>query len=303
MLTPRIWTPDELLRDLTLAIDRFRKDRLEEPLEAYLEAFDRYQGSFESLLETTMDLTRLREAGLNVLTHPDLLEALRYLPGPPISEDDLSVVAEAKLTPSKLREDSEMVDRILQVILSQLDRRRFAWVSERRKPSEFERNAAIIASAALTATQRLGTSRRNFGKRQQELLVETCLMHAGLQSVKRRTVQTIQDAPCAGEFCRESKLGSRKADFIVGLHDNRIMAIECKVSNSATSSIKRLNNDAAAKAEAWVRDFGKLHIVPVAVLSGVYKLNNLEEAQRRGLYLVWAHSLNALTLFMESTRL
>ena len=96
---------------------------------------------------------------------------------------------------------------------------------------------------------------------------------------------TITDAPEPGRFCGESYLGNRKADFLVRLWDKRIMPIECKVSNSATNSVKRLNNDAAAKAEAWLKDFGVRQVVPAAVLGGVYKLHNLEEAQHRGLAL------------------
>jgi hypothetical protein len=97
-------------------------------------------------------------------------------------------------------------------------------------------------------------------------------------------------------------LGNRKADFLVRLWDHRIMTIECKVSNSATNSVKRLNNDAAAKAEAWIKDFGTRQVVPAAVLSGVYKLHNLEDAQDRGLALFWAHDLKALTDWIATTR-
>ncbi len=61
------------------------------------------------------------------------------------------------------------------------------------------------------------------------------------------------------------------------------MPIECKVSNSATKSIKRLNNDAAVKAVSWRTDLGAANVVPPAVLSGVYKLRNLIDAQEKGL--------------------
>jgi hypothetical protein len=42
--------------------------------------------------------------------------------------------------------------------------------------------------------------------------------------------------------------------------------------------------------------------VPAAVLSGVYKLHNLEDAQNRGLALFWAHDLKALTDWIATTR-
>ena len=79
------------------------------------------------------------------------------------------------------------------------------------------------------------------------------------------------------------------------------MAIECKVSNSFTNSVKRLNNDAAAKAVAWISQFGTLGVVPVAVISGVYKLGNLIDAQNSGLTLFWAHDLDQLLDWIKAT--
>ncbi len=114
-------------------------------------------------------------------------------------------------------------------------------------------------------------------------------------------VVTLNHAPTAGEFCRESLLGNRKADFIIGLYDQRIMPVECKVSNSSTNSVKRLNNDAAAKAEAWFQAFGHVSMVPTAVLSGVYKTHNLMNAQEHGLILFWAHDVAAMTAWIQST--
>jgi hypothetical protein len=114
-------------------------------------------------------------------------------------------------------------------------------------------------------------------------------------------MHTLADAPSAGEFCMESLLGKRKADIIIGLWNHRVMAVECKVSNSATNSIKRLNNDAAAKAQAWRQDFGETQVFPAAVLSGVYNLKSLEDAQDRHLTIFWAHSLDELLQFIART--
>jgi hypothetical protein len=80
------------------------------------------------------------------------------------------------------------------------------------------------------------------------------------------------------------------------------MAIECKVSNSSTNSIKRLNNDAAVKAVRWIEKFGSDQVVPVAMLSGVFKLLNLVQAQEKGVTIFWAHDLDRLGEFIESAR-
>lgn len=284
MIQPPRWSAQDLEKNSADATEIFRKERLEEPLEDYLEAFDEYQGSVEDLFETTIDLTELDETAIQFLTDPRLFAAFRYLAGPPISDDDLKTVAEVQsLNASQLRNDPDAVKRILDVVQMGLDRRRFPWVVEERDPTEAERNAAVLASAALMATQRVATERRGKGKKAQEAMVSSALTRTGLVRVGTRRVPTIADAPEPGQFCDESYLGNRKTDFLVRLWDKRIMPIECKVSNSATNSVKRLNNDAAAKAEAWLTDFGVRQVVPAAVLGGVYKLHNLEDAQNRDL--------------------
>lgn len=75
------------------------------------------------------------------------------------------------------------------------------------------------------------------------------------------------------------------------------------MSNSSLNSVKRLNNDAVAKAVAWVDDFGRRQVVPSAVLSGVYNLHNLLDAQERGLTIFWAHELKRLIDWIRETNI
>jgi hypothetical protein len=303
VIDPPSWTKEQLETGRAKAISLFRKERMEEPLEDYLEAFDEYQGHIEEFLETTVDLAQLEGTALEVLTDPHLLEAFRYLAAPPISQDDLKVLAEApSLAKGRLKSTPEDVRRLIEVVRLVLDRRRFAWVVENREPTEAERAAAVMASAALMAASRVQTKRRTFGKEQQEALVKQALTKLGLRKVAARDIPNVSMAPAPGEFCGESRLGSRKGDIIVRLWDHRVMPIECKVSNSSLNSVKRLNNDAAVKAVSWQRDFGLRQVVPTAVLSGVYKLHNLVDAQERGLTIFWAQDLDPLTAWIERTK-
>ncbi|HGM5881039.1 TPA: XamI family restriction endonuclease [Stenotrophomonas maltophilia] len=294
MKRPPVWTEEQLEEHRLIATERFRRARMEEPLEQYVASFDESQGAVEELLEYTLDLTDLQSNIVEVLTDSKLLEAFRSMAGPPVSEDDLKVVAEATLSKKRLLSDPEVVSRIRGVILSGLDRRRFPWVIEGRDPTESERHAAIIASAALLATRQSQTQRRSDGKREQEAAVHKILLANGFVQVPTRHVGVLNDAPGPGEFCGESELGTRKADVLIGLPDRRVMPLECKVSNSSTNSVKRLNNDAAVKAVTWKKDFGEIQVVPAAVLGGVYKLRNLQSAQERGLTLFWEHKLHDL---------
>lgn len=106
--------------------------------------------------------------------------------------------------------------------------------------------------------------------------------------------------PAAGEFCGESRLGDKRADLVVGLADGRVMPIECKASNSAVNSFKRINHEAVGKAHTWLTGFGSLQVVPVAVISGVFNPSNLETAQDDGLALFWSHRLADLADFVNS---
>jgi len=303
LIDPIIWTSDELDQDRISSIALFTKERLEEPLEDYLEAFDRHQGVFEDLLELTVDLKNIDGQALDILTDPLMLEAFRYLAAPPISLDDYKVIAEAEsLSRQKLEKSPEVVEKLVSVVRQVLDRRRFQWVAEKREPTEAERSAAIMASAALIANSRTQTGRRTKGKVQQEESVKDALREIGFTEVKTRKINTLDMAPNPGEFCAEAHLGSRKADIIVRLFDHRVMPIECKVSNSSTNSVKRLNNDAAVKANSWRDDFGKRQVVPTGVLSGVYKLHNLKDAQDRGLTIFWGHNLQPMLDWILSTR-
>lgn len=299
---PPLWTSAELEAARQTAIAVFREERMGEPLEKYLRAFDEYRATVQELLEATVDLSQLSDQALDVLTNPNLLEAVRYLAGPPISTDDLRTLSEASLAPSRLRSDPTKAQRVIDTVLLGLDRHRFPWVGEDREPTEAEREAAALASAALLASRRVLTSRANEGKTAQELAVSDRLIEAGLTRAPTRTIATLTDAPDPGEFCGESMFGTRKADLVVRLWDNRAMPIECKVSNSSTNSIKRLNNDAAVKASRWREEFGTTQVIPSAVLSGVFKLGNLEQAQTNHLTIFWAHDLTPLIDFIGATR-
>ncbi|MGO0605523.1 XamI family restriction endonuclease [Brevibacterium linens] len=276
---------------------------MHEPLEQYLEQFDSFRGTLEDLIEGTVDFSQLRAQAAELLTDADVLTSVRYLAGPPISADDLKELAgDVSLAPTRIKADSEMAKRIVETILLGLDRVRFPWVGEDREPTDAEREIAIISTAAMIATQKVQTARRNEAKDEQEEAVAAILKQNGFTQVPTRVIQNVSHFPDPGEFCQESDFGGRKADLIVRLWDGRVLPIECKVSNSSTNSVKRLNNDAAIKAETWLSVFGTATVVPAAVLSGVFKIHNLESAQLRGLTLFWAHRLDAMINFIETTR-
>ena len=303
-MTPSpVWTRDQLESARILAEDHFRSSRYSEPRETYIALFDEYRELVTEVLAQTDDLTSMEDHALSILSNSRQREVFRYLTGPPVSEDDLKVLmGGTSISATRLSQDPKLLADIIEFVKDWHDRRRFPWIGANTIPDDKSRAAAVLATSALLAMRRLETMRRNEGKEFQERAVETKLLEYGFVQVAPRTIPTLQRAPAAGEFCRESTLGNRKADFVIGLFDSRTMALECKVSNSSTNSVKRLNNDAAIKSETWRSDFGTLQVVTAAVLSGVYNTHNLEDAQNRGLTLFWAHDLDSMIEWLLSTK-
>jgi hypothetical protein len=302
-LAPPRWSEQQLKTDTDLSRKTFRDERVVEPLENYVEEYDDVRDRIEDLLEMTVDLSRIRDVAVEVMLDARMRETARYLASPPISNDDLKVLAESDLTARSIKKNPDEARLAVEVILTALDRNRFPWVSINREPTEAEREIAMVATASMVGVRRVMTGRANDAKTAQEARVAEQLAAAGLTAVPARPIRTLDDAPHRGEFCAaECLVGTRKADLTIRLFDGRLMPLECKVSNSYLNSIKRVNNDAAVKAETWIDEFGRLQVVPAAVLSGVFKVKNLEQAQDRGLTLFWAHALDRLVDFVLATR-
>jgi len=276
---------------------------LEEPLDLYNQFFTTFADIFRQLIDKLPDIGADpvdAELIAGLIDGRDAQKAFRYLTAPPISEDDLKTVADATLTPSRLRTDADSAKRIRDTVLTIIDPHRFPWVSEGRQPSNDERERAVIASAALAASSAVGTKRRNASKEAQEQAVKELLASVGMKQVKAKEIPILTAAPAPGHFCGETRLAGTRADVVARLKDGRVIAIECKVSNSTVNSYKRLVHDTGGKAAHWYDQLGRAQVVPGAVLSGVYSTANLEDVQEnKGVYLFWQHRLDDLAAFVR----
>ena len=238
-----------------------------------------------------------------LVTGKNQRKAFRYLTAPPISEDDLVTVAEVTLSPSRLMTDPVAAKRVRDSVIAILDHHRFPWIKQKRTPTKSERDSAIMASAALAAAREVETSRRNTSKKSQEDAVKLLLASLKMKEVKQREIKMLTAAPDPGEYCGESRLAGTRADVVARLRDGRVMAIECKVSNSSVNSYKRVVHDTGGKAATWYRTLGDAGVIPCAVLSGVFNPTNLLEVQNKmNVFLFWEHRLKDLKRFVTSVK-
>ncbi|MDQ4039092.1 MAG: XamI family restriction endonuclease, partial [Actinomycetota bacterium] len=200
--SPPRWTSDQFERGVAKAIEVFRDERLNEAREDYTSHFDDAQSAVEDLLELTVDLTELRANGHAALTR--YYEATRYLTAPPISHDDLQTLSGVA---ARFQRTADGWPPTIDTVIELIDRQRFPWLIQNRQPTEAEKRAAVLATAAQVAARRVLTARANEAKSAQEQVVKDSLLGAGFAEVEPRTINTMRSAPGPGEFCGECMLG------------------------------------------------------------------------------------------------
>jgi hypothetical protein len=304
----RRWTDAEIVDDALVARAEFRARRFGEPQSRYLESFARYESAnrwllqhLERLLDPQAEPALLAEA----LSDETFATALRYVGGPPISLDDLRTLSDSRLAPTVIAADPEQARAVGEVLRAIVDPKRFPWVETGRRATAGERDAAVLASSVLAAAQRVQTVRRGDERALVESGVRGVLLGLGFIEETRRPRSGITNlrlhAPAPGTFMRCVNLGTDNADLVIGLHDGRVLALECKGSNSEINSRKRLNKEAVQNARAWRTRFGQ-EVVPAVAIQGAFKPAYVREAQDTPMVVFWGHRLADVKTFIEVSR-
>ena len=272
----------------------FTQQRKEEGPRSFQRLFAALRPRVVEVFEATDDLRNL--TGEFFLNDPDAWQACRYVCGPPISQEDLWTLvggSKFKRVPPALAGATAEALRVV------IDPVRFGWVEEGRAATDAERDAAILATTVLWTAQQLGTERRGEASTRQEAVTSSALRDAGLTfDPSRAKIQFIDDM-ARGTYSHERQIAGAKCDVPARLHDGRLLAAECKVSNGPKNGWKRVNREVVGKAETWQRAFGS-QVLTGVVLSGVFDLSCLRTAQEAGVALFWEHDLSSLSEFVAS---
>lgn len=305
--TPKIWTEEELVAQAQVALDEFVDRRLAEPggkyvahVKAHRKAIIRLFKAISHIDSKNFSIESIRP----ILLDEELFDALRYVGGPPISGDDLGVLVTRSvkgIKKSDLKTSDKLPLEVMNLICRVADPYRFPWVATKRKPSTRELREAIQATTTLHATQSLQTERRAHGKVVEQRLEKrlTELGFGKTPTPNKAKITAPMYYPKYPNFYGECTVHGRKVDLFIALPTGRMVALEAKDSSSALNSVKRLNNDTAAKAKHFATEGGK-NIINVALLSGVFKIESLLNAQASGLYLVWSHDLDGFIAWVKS---
>jgi hypothetical protein len=289
---PRRWTPAELQAQRDHAEALFTERRRDEGPRAYAAVYRELEPQIRHAFALTEDLRTINADALT--SEPLLWQVLRYCCAPPISEEDLWTMVGRKFK----RVTPVIADDTAAALEPLLDPIRFPWIAAKRKPTNVERDAALLATTAMYASVMTGTRRRGDVSARQEAAVAAVLTSTGFVFDESRRDVNVLDSLERGTFSRERKVAGAKCDVPVRLRDGRLLAVECKVSNGPKNSWKRLNREVGGKAERWRGAFGT-QVVTAAVLAGVFDVSCLVAAQGdEAVALFWEHDLGPFVHFV-----
>lgn len=317
---PNYWTTEELAADADSARARFVESRLHPDPEdrvVYEAEIERGRNAAETLLRRSDDLTRW-DAG--AIRDREALDIARYATLPMTSADDLDTLfatcvgAWIKQTASSTRRVSreptpEAFALIAEYLANNMDPILTPWLRASREPAETEREMFALWVASARAASRVGSARKNRGAQRQENAVRESLVEIDYGAVEKGRQRGAADSrfrpielPPRTFTAKPRVLNGKSADVVIRLADDhpsgiKVLVVECKDSNSAINSRKRLF-EVAAKRAAWLRGEDLPNeFRTVAVLSGVFGLRELEDAQKEGIHIIWEHRLSDLQAF------
>lgn len=252
----------------------------------WADCLEKAAAEVEDALDATDDLKNLPKA---LKRSGRYTRALRFLTGPPLSQDQFQLACPDR------RKNSERTGRPLSDASAAGFEITFrAWIDIARTENlknPIERAKAVESTAILIAQQEFATQKRMRLAGVQEEMASMILSELGFMQV---SIGFVDQPGSLGErqFARACQFAtadgsSHEVDLAVGLSGRRILALECKVSNDKTNSVKRVN-DVLKKAAAWRSQWGKF-VITGALLEGVFSEKEPRRLLDSEVAIFWSH--------------
>ena len=230
------------------------------------------------------------------------MTAFRHLMAPPMSQDQFKLVCPAwsKGSEKKGRVSPVNAKAVAESVLEWIDRASVPWLGSNRSPTRAELRQTLQRVSALIAQQKVQTVQRNRLSNIQESAVVNLLLSMGWEKRPSTLIRVAAAVP-SETFMHKTKFATAtrpaEVDVACGLGGTIVAAIECKVTNDETNSIKRIN-DVVKKAEAWQRHWGSF-MKTVAVLQGVIAPKEVDRLSDAHVHVFWSHDLPALEAWLR----
>lgn len=134
----------------------------------------------------------------------------------------------------------------------------------------------------------------------QEQAVVQLLERKGWIKKSSPLIKTLSDVP-AKQFMHKTRFATKtlpqEVDIACGLGGTVVLAMECKVTNDKTNSVKRVN-DVLKKARAWQEHWGNF-VKTAALLQGVVAYKDVARLLEAGVIVFWSHQLDEFEAWLD----
>lgn len=228
----------------------------------------------------------------------------RQVLAPPVSQDQFKLICPSY---SKAVENSgrsfppASARAIAAAITRRLDSGVVAWGHRGAKPNRREVETFLRVASTLIGLQRLGTARRKRLSFEQEYAVTSMLDANGWVKLPSKLIDTRAAVPLR-HYMQKTRFATatiapQEVDIACGLKNSYVLAMECKVTNDETNSIKRIN-DILKKATAWKQHWGSF-VVTAALLQGVISAKDVQRLADAGVHVFWSHDMSTFKSWLD----
>lgn len=230
--------------------------------------------------------------------------AFRQMLAPPMSQDQFKLVCKewSKTAENKGRSlIAPAAEAVAKAIADRLDRGLVGWTGRDSKPTRREISTLLHVTSTLMATQKVATARRSRLASAQEYAVEALLTENGWTRLPSKLIDTRAAVP-PKSFMRKTRFATdttspQEVDIACGLQATYVLAMECKVTNDETNSVKRIN-DVLKKATAWKAHWGSF-VVTAALLQGAVAPKDVQRLTDAGVHVFWSHDLARFKTWLD----
>jgi hypothetical protein len=268
----------------------------------WIECHAEIRAKTEAALTASNDMRNLAKALEADGSH---MLVMRHLLAPPKSQDQFALLCDdySKSAEKSGRVyNSEAAKAVEKALLPRVDPLILPWLSEGRAPSYEERERLVERVVSLIAPKQTETRNRNRLSAEQEGAVVTLLEEMGWTQLPSVTIDTRAAIP-PKHFMNKTRFATattaaQEVDIACGFANTVVAAMECKVTNDPTNSVKRVN-DVLKKAKAWKDRYGDF-VETAALLQGVIKPSDVQRLSDDGVRVFWSHDLDSFANWVKS---
>jgi len=244
----------------------------------------------------------LEDVEAAVLADSEHARVFRYMLAPPLSKDQFALCYPIAKRLSRKEKKLALAAAFAQSMRERRTEALAPWLARGRKPSRGELKRFFWSVRPLLAQQQFATAQRNRLARVQESEITTILNANGWVKLPSSLLD-IKAALPRKHYMHKTRFATstttpQEVDVALGLPNTVVLAMECKVSNDGTNSVKRVN-DVLKKAHAWKEHWGSF-VKTAAVLQGVINAKDVMRLLDGGVEVFWSHDLSQFEQWLSN---